>query len=95
MGVLLQHFTTQVVLIITVKFPKRLCQLQQCITVLLVDQSCDSYRCKFDPAIFLGQKDSLGRGMATHPSILAWRIPCTEETGRLQSTGSKESDTTE
>ena len=27
----------------------------------------------------------LGEDMATHPSILAWRIPCTEEPGRLQS----------
>ena len=33
--------------------------------------------------------------MATHSSILAWRIPWTEELGRLQSTGHKESDTTE
>ena len=33
--------------------------------------------------------------MATHSSILAWRIPWTEELGRLQSTGRKESDTTE
>ena len=33
--------------------------------------------------------------MATHSSSLAWRIPWTEEPGRLQSTGHKESDTTE
>ena len=33
--------------------------------------------------------------MATHSSILAWRIPWTEELGGLQSTGHKESDTTE
>ena len=33
--------------------------------------------------------------MATHSSILAWRIPWTEELGGLQSTGCKESDTTE
>ena len=33
--------------------------------------------------------------MATHSSILAWEIPWTEEPGRLQSTGSQESDTTE
>ena len=33
--------------------------------------------------------------MATHSSILAWRIPCTEELGGLQSTGRKESDMTE
>ena len=35
----------------------------------------------------LGQEDPLERDMATHSSILAWRIPWTEEPGRLQSTG--------
>ena len=34
----------------------------------------------------LGQEDSLGEGMATHSSVLAWRIPWTEESGRLQFT---------
>ena len=44
----------------------------------------------------LGQEDPLEKGIATHSSILAWRIPWTEEPGRLQSMGSqKESDTTE
>ena len=33
--------------------------------------------------------------MATHSSILAWRIPWTEEPGGLRSTGSQESDMTE
>ena len=33
--------------------------------------------------------------MATHCSILVWKIPWTEEPGRLQSMGHKESDTTE
>ena len=33
----------------------------------------------------LGQEDPLDKGMATHSSILAWRIPCGEEPGRLQS----------
>ena len=37
----------------------------------------------------LGQEDSLEKGMATHSSILAWRIPWTEEPGRLQSMGSQ------
>ena len=32
---------------------------------------------------FLGQEDSLEKGMATHCSILAWRIPWIEELGRL------------
>ena len=35
----------------------------------------------------LGWKDPLEEGMATHSSILAWRIPWTEEPGGLQSTG--------
>ena len=35
----------------------------------------------------LGQKDPLEKEMATHSSILAWRIPWTEELGGLQSTG--------
>ena len=35
------------------------------------------------------------QGMATHSSILAWRMPWTEEPGGLQSIGRKESDTTE
>ena len=34
---------------------------------------------------FLGGVDSLEKEMATHSSILAWRIPWTEEPGRLQS----------
>ena len=34
---------------------------------------------------FLGREDPLEKEMATHSSILAWRIPWTEERGRLQS----------
>ena len=37
----------------------------------------------------LGQEDSLEKGMATHSSILAWKIPLTEESDRLQSMGSQ------
>ena len=37
----------------------------------------------------LGQEDPLEKEMAIHSSILAWRIPWTEEPGRLQSTGSQ------
>ena len=37
----------------------------------------------------LGREDPLEKEMATHSSILAWRIPWTEESGRLQSTGSQ------
>ena len=35
----------------------------------------------------LGQEDPLGVGMATHSSILAWKIPWTEEPGGQQSMG--------
>ena len=38
---------------------------------------------------FLGQEDPLEKGMVTHCSILAWRIPWTEEPGGLQSMGSQ------
>ena len=37
----------------------------------------------------LGQEHPLEKEMATHSSILAWRIPWTEEPGRLQSLGSQ------
>ena len=37
----------------------------------------------------LGQEDTLEKEMATHSSILAWRIPWTEKPGRLQSLGSQ------
>ena len=43
---------------------------------------------------FLGLEYPLEKEMATHSSILAWRIPWTEEPGRLQSMGSQESDMT-
>ena len=35
----------------------------------------------------LGWEDPLEKGMATHSSLLAWKIPRTEEPGRLQSLG--------
>ena len=38
---------------------------------------------------FLGWEDTLEKGMATHSSILAWRIPWTEEPVGLQSMGSQ------
>ena len=38
----------------------------------------------------LGQKDPLEEEMATHSSIIAWKVPQTEDPGRLQSMGLKE-----
>ena len=43
----------------------------------------------------LGQEDHLEKGMVTHSNILSWRIPWKKETGRLQSMGLQESDTTQ
>ena len=43
----------------------------------------------------LGWEDPLEKEMATHSSILAWRILWTEEAGRLQSMGSQRADETE
>ena len=44
---------------------------------------------------FLGQEDPLEEGMATHSSILAWRVPWIEESGGLSPGDCKESDMTE
>ena len=44
---------------------------------------------------FLGWEDPLEKEMATHSSVLAWRIPWTEEPVELQSMGLQESDVTE
>ena len=38
---------------------------------------------------YLGQEDPLEEGMARHSSILAWRIPCSEDPGGLQFIGSQ------
>ena len=38
---------------------------------------------------FLGQEEPLEKGVATHSSTIVWKIPWTEEPGRLQSTGSQ------
>ena len=40
-------------------------------------------------AQFLGQEDPLEKEIATHFSILAWKIPWTEKPGRLRSMGSQ------
>ena len=50
---------------------------------------------KRDSGSILGREVPLEEEMATHSSILAWRIPWTEKPGGLQSMGSQKSDTTE
>ena len=57
------------------------------------EPACQCRRCNrlgFDP---LGWEDPLEEEMATHSSILAWRIPWTEEPVRLQYMGSAQSQT--
>ena len=57
---------------------------------------CKAFACNAgDPGSISGWEDHLEEEMATHSSVLAWRIPWTEEPGGLQSMGHKESDTTE
>ena len=46
-----------------------------------------------DTGLIPGRGRSTGEGKATHSSILAWEIPWTEESGRLQSVGLKKSRT--
>ena len=49
------------------------------------EPACQCRRCKERWVWSLGQEDLLEKGMATHSSILVWRIPWTEEPGWLQS----------
>ena len=49
-------------------------------------------RDKETQVLSLGREDPLEEGVATHSSILARKIPCTEEPGRLQSLGSERVD---
>ena len=48
-----------------------------------------------DSSLILGLEDPLEEDMTTHSSILAWRVPWTEEPGGLQPPGLRESDTPE
>ena len=50
---------------------------------------CQGIRCRKTQVQAPGQEDALEEGMATHSSVLAWRIPGTEEPGGLQSMGSQ------
>ena len=65
------------------------------ILILLMIASLVAQRLKRLPPMWetqvwsLGQEDPLEKEMASHPSILAWRIPWMEEPGRLQSMGSQ------
>ena len=67
----------------------------QCSQASLVAQMVKNPRAMWEIWVrSLGWKDPLEEGMATHSTILAWRIPWTEEPNRLQSIGSQRLDTT-
>ena len=57
------------------------------------ESTCQGRRCRFDP--WLAWEDPMEKEMATQSCILVWEIPWTEEPGRLQFLGHKESDTAE
>ena len=64
-------------------------------TDLLIAQSVKNLPAMQETQVqFLGWEDPLEKEMATHSTILAWRISWTEESGRLQSVGSQELDMT-
>ena len=69
--------------------------LQASLVAQLVKNSPAMQETKETRVRSLGCEDPLEEGMATHSSILAWRIPWTEEPGRLLPMGSKKSDMTE
>ena len=54
---------------------------------MVKEPSCQCRRLIRDADFTLGGEDSLEEGIATHSRTLAWRIPCTEEPGGLQSMG--------
>ena len=56
-------------------------------------ENCLPWGCEETWVLSLTQEDPLEEGMATHPSILAWRIPWTEEPDGLQSMGVAKSQT--
>ena len=51
------------------------------------EPACQCWRHKETQVQFLGWEDPLEKGMATHSSVLTWRIPWTEESSGLQSIG--------
>ena len=55
----------------------------------LVKDACSAGDLGLIPGLDLSREEPLEKGMATHSSILAWRIPRTEEPSGLQSTGSQ------
>ena len=74
------------------------CNLTTCANswTSLVAQTVKRLSTRWETRVWsLGREDPLEKEMSTHSSTIAWKIPWTEEPGRLQSMGSQESGTTE
>ena len=69
----------------TLKYLKIIFAMYSHIRASLVAQLVESARMQETQVRFLDREDLLEKEMATYSSILAWRIPWTEEPGRLQS----------
>ena len=69
-----------------IRLPTWLCCFQPCILAALVAQTEKNLPAMQETRVqSLDWEDALEKGMATHSSILAWRIPWTEEPGGIQS----------
>ena len=63
-------------------------ELYSVVYAFLVAQMVENLPAMLETRVLtLGQEVPVEKGMATQSSILAWKIPCTEEPGRLQSVG--------
>ena len=89
-----QYFRCQILQLVEL-WALLMSQVWWCPTASLISQSVKNPPAVQEtPVQFLGWEDPLEKEMATHSSILAWRIPWTEEPVRLQSMRLHELDTT-
>ena len=74
---------------------KCFCTITELIVAFLIAQSVKNLPAIQETGVqFLGWEDPLEKEMATHSSILTWKIPWTEAPGKLQSVGLQELDMT-
>ena len=74
---------------------KCFCTITELIVTFLIAQSVKNLPAIQETGVqFLGWEDPLEKEMATHSSILTWKIPWTEAPGKLQSVGLQELDMT-
>ena len=74
---------------------KCFCTITELIVAFLIAQSVKNLPAIQETGVqFLGWEDPLEKEMATHSSVLTWKIPWTEAPGKLQSVGLQELDMT-